>query len=395
MRAVLDDTLLEDADRLLDADRRGLLRAAASAGAQVRATADAAREAGLATLEGQRPRALVLLTRPGAGETVARLVATMATPICPAPVVVTPVAPPWLGPLDVVVASHAGRDGDPADAGVAEAVDRAVRRGATVVLTGPDDGPAAAAAAGRALSVVPRLPTAREELPAGLDAPTDLAAALAVTGALGVLAVDPEVLADRLDAEAERDGPRGESFVNPAKSLALRLADRTPVLWGIDPVAGALAAHVATGLAAHAGVVAHAGTLTGAEALPGLAAVVGAGGGAGGADLFADPFADPYLDGPGGPGGLPPRLLLVGVREDVATRRLAAGAAARWPAADPLELDDPDVAGDSPAAEALRAAVLATRAAFAACHLGLATGATGAAGAADGPGAGLSGVPAG
>ena len=46
MRAVLDEALLDDAGRLLDADRAGVLRAAATAGAQVRATWAAAQEAG-------------------------------------------------------------------------------------------------------------------------------------------------------------------------------------------------------------------------------------------------------------------------------------------------------------------------------------------------------------
>lgn len=66
--AVLDDTLLADEERLLAADREGTLRTVATAGAQVRATWRAARDAGVDTeLVGLRPRALVLLARPGAG----------------------------------------------------------------------------------------------------------------------------------------------------------------------------------------------------------------------------------------------------------------------------------------------------------------------------------------
>jgi len=383
--AVLDDALLDDAARLLDTDRRGLLRGAATAGAQVRATSTAADDAGVATLRGQRPRAVVLLTRPGPSETVSHLLAALIAPTCPAPVVVSALAPPWLGPLDVVLASHAGRDGDPADAAVAEAVDRAVRRAATVVLTGPDHGPATAAAAGRALAVVPHLPVPRDLLPPGLDAATDLGAAFAVFGSLGVLDVDREALADRLDDEAERNAPRDEAFVNPAKALALRLAEHTPLLWGTDPVAGALAEHAVALLAAHAGTVAHASTLAAVEQLPALQATVGAS--AGVDSVFADPFADPYGDP--GPVGLPPRLLLLTVREDVCTRRAVGGASARWPAADLVEIDDPDAAGDSPGREAVRACLLASRFAFAASYLGLATGAPGS------TGVGLPGIPAG
>jgi hypothetical protein len=61
------DDLLDDPARLETIDTAQLLRAAATAGAQVRSTAAAAEDAGLRRLAGERPRALVLLTRPGGG----------------------------------------------------------------------------------------------------------------------------------------------------------------------------------------------------------------------------------------------------------------------------------------------------------------------------------------
>ena len=365
MIAVLDEALLDDTGRLLDADRAGVLRSAATAGAQVRATWAAAQEAGVTSLEGLRPRALVLLARPGAENAAARMVAALLLPTCGCPVVVAETAPPWLGPLDVVVVSHRGSDRDPAEAVVAEAVDRAVRRGAHVVLTGPSDGPAPAAAAGRAMQVVPRVAVL-----GGLSAPTDLAAAFVTARALGLLDVDGEALADRLDDEAEASGPRGEAFVAPAKALALRLAEHTPLLWGTDPVAAALAGYGATALAAHAGVVAYGGALTGAVGIPALAARLDAGARAD--SIFADPFDDP------GPEGPPPRLVVVTVAEDRATRRLVDDAARRYPVADVLELDDVGLAGPDVGRVAVRAAVLALRLDLAALYLGLATGMIGA-----------------
>ena len=361
---MLDEALLENSGRLLDADRAGLLRAAATAGAQVRATWAAAAEAGVGpqgVLDGLRPRALVLLARAGTEHSAARLVAALLAPTCPCPVVVTEVAPPWLGPLDIVVVSHRGSDQDPADQQVAEAVDRAVRRSAHVVLTGPADGPAPAAAAGRAMMVVPRIPGLD-----GLSTATDLAATLATTRALGLLEVDGEALADRLDDEAERSGPRHEAFVAPAKALALRFAEHTPVLWGTDPVATALAGYGAVVLAAHAGVVAHAGPLAGAAAVPALVSRIEMRAAAG--SIFADPFDDPGADGP------PPRLAVVGVREDLGTRRLTEDALRRWPSADVLAVDDAELAGDSPGHDAVRAGVLSLRLNLAALYLGLATG---------------------
>lgn len=367
MSGVLDEALLEDTGRLLDADRTGLLRAAATAGAQVRATWAAALEAGIgssSSLDGLRPRALVLLAQAGAGQAAARLVAALLAPTCPCPVVVSAVAPPWLGPLDVVVASHRGSERDPGDLAVAEAVERAVRRSAHVVLTGPPDGPAPAAGAGRAMQVVPRVPGLD-----GLSTATDLAATLATTRALGLLEVDGEALADRLDDEAERSGPRHEAFLAPAKALALRFAEHTPLLWGTDPVATALAGYGAVVLAAHAGVVAHAGPLAGAAAVPALAARLDSDAAAG--SIFADPFDDPGGD------GLPPRLAVVSVREDLGTRRLAEEATRRWPSADAIELDDVELAGDTPGQDALRAGVLGLRLDLAALYLGLATGTVG------------------
>ncbi len=366
---MLDDALLSDEPRLLAADHDGVLRAVATAGAQVRATWAAARDAGVPDeLAGLRPRALILLTRPGTTESACRLLAALLTPTAPLPVIVTGVAPPWLGPLDVVVATHRGREGDPVEADVAESVHRAVRRGAHVVLGGPGEGPAAAAGAGRALAVVPRMTLGvRGEDLDGLDTATVLATGLAVARALELLDLDLDVLADRLDAEAERDGPRGEAFVNPAKSLALRLAERTPLLWGADPVAALLAGYGATVLATHAGVVAQATSVAAATTQPALRARLQETSGE--ASIFADPFDDPS------PAAPPPRLVLLAAREDLAVRRLVADVGARHPGADVLEIDDVDLTGEGPVADALRAAVLATRLDFTAVYLGLALGA--------------------
>ena len=300
---MLDDALLSDEPRLLAADHDGVLRAVATAGAQVRATWAAARDVGVPDeLAGLRPRALILLTRPGTTESACRLLAALLTPTAPLPVIVTGVAPPWLGPLDVVVATHRGREGDPVEADVAESVHRAVRRGAHVVLAGPAEGPAAAAGAGRALAVVPRmtLGVPGEDLD-GLDTATVLATGLAVARSLDLLDLDLDVLADRLDAEAERDGPRGEAFVNPAKSLALRLAERTPLLWGADPVAALLAGYGATVLATHAGVVAQATSVAAATTQPALRARLQETSGE--ASIFADPFDDPSAGGPAAAAG--------------------------------------------------------------------------------------------
>jgi len=357
---VLDDTLLGDARALTALDTGGVLRAAATAGAQVRSAAQGALEAGVADLEGTRPRALVLLRRPGASVTAAGMLAALLGPSCPVPVVLADTVPVWIGPLDVVVAHTAdGGDGE-----LADSIARAVSRGAEVVLSAPDEGPVASAGAGRARLVEPRIP-----VPPGLDLPRALAVGLAVVAALGLLgiALEPtlEPLADVLDAEAERNQPGHEPFMNPAKSLALRLAEHTPLVWGTDPLAAAVAVHAASALATHAGVVAHASDVARAATATGLLrALEGAGPER---DIFHDPFDDPP-----GPEAPPVRLVLVGTGEDdpgtVALRHMGRDRAP----ADVLHPVD-EVARGVRHSGLLRAGLLASRFDVAAVYLGLAT----------------------
>ena len=358
-----DDDLLDDPGRLETIDTGGLLRAAATAGAQVRSTAAAAEEAGLGKLTGERPRALVLLTRPGAASAAAPLLLALLGPSCPVPVVTTRSVPMWVGALDIVLANTT----DPGDRELADGLARAVRSGAQLVLTAPADGPVAAAVAGRAVLVVPRI-----EVPPGLALPRTLTAGLLLLDALGLLATDVEALAGELDREAERDYVAHESLVNPAKSLALRLAGRTPLLWGTDPVATAVAGHCAAALAAHAGVVAHAAGFHEAAALPVLRreAIRGS--------AETDVFRDPYEDA--APHGALPavRPVLLGVLTDGGTESERATALDALPAADLVTADEElMVRQGDPGAAASAAAVLALRFDFAALYLGLSRGVLG------------------
>jgi Bacterial phospho-glucose isomerase C-terminal SIS domain len=358
---MLDDTLLADPRALAALDTGGVLRSAATAGAQVRSAAQGAAEADVADLAGHRPRALVLLRRPGASATAAGILAALLGPAAPVPVVVADATPSWIGPLDVVVAHTA----EATDAELADSVVLAVRRGAEVVLSAPAEGPVASAGAGRARLVEPRIP-----VPPGLDLPRALSVGLATMRALGMLdaPLDPamDALADALDAEAERNQPGHEPFMNPAKSLALRLADHTPLLWGTDRLAAAVAVHGATALATHAGVVAHAGEVTDGAGATALVRALDRG--AAGADIFRDPFADPDET----PSAPPVRLVLLATGEDdpgqVTLRRAGRG----WPSADVQHPVD-EVARGTRHAALLRAALLASRLDVAAVYLGLAT----------------------
>ena len=362
-----DDELLDDPGRLEATDTGGLLRAAATAGAQVRSTAAAAEEAGLGRLAGERPRALVLLTRPSAVPAAAPLLCALLGSACPVPVVLSRSVPMWVGALDVVLASTT----DPGDRELAEGLDRAVRRGAQVVLTAPAEGPVAAAVAGRAILVVPRI-----DVPPGLALPRALTAGLLLLDTLGLLAINSEALAGELDREAQRDHVAHESLVNPAKALALLLTARTPLLWGTDPVAAAVAGHCAGTLAGYAGVVAHAAGFPDTAALPVLRQEATRAGGA--ADVFRDPFEDPCEDVP--PRGGPPvfRPVLLGVLGDPRNEPQRAEALDAVPSAEVVTVDEElMVPQGDPGATACAAAVLALRFDFAALYLGLSRGMVG------------------
>ena len=358
--AVLDDTLLADPRALAALDTGGVLRSAATAGAQVRSAAHGAAEAGVASLGGHRPRALVLIRRPGVSGAAAELLTALLGPQCPVPVVVADVVPSWTGPLDVVWAHTA----DVTDAELADGIGRAVRRGVEVVLSAPHDGPVAAAGAGRVRLVEPRIP-----VPAGLDLPRALAVGLAVVSALELLPtpLDPRLdeLADRLDAEAERNQPGHEPFMNPAKTVALRVDGHTPLLWGTDAPAAAVAAHGAFALAVHAGTVAHADEIGQAGHAAGLVRALDAA--ARGRDIFHDPFADDLAE----PDARPPRLILLATDDDPARAALRR-TGRHWPSNDLLHPVE-EIPRGTPHAVLLRAAMLASRLDVAAVYLGLAT----------------------
>jgi glucose/mannose-6-phosphate isomerase len=299
----LDLTLLDDAAALAANDPGGMLRATASAGAQVRESAALAAEANLASIADEgRPRAVVVA---GVG-TAARtgdILETVAGPRCPVPVLSHRSAgiPGWVGAADVVIAvSASGRS--PEALAAAEA---AARRGSRLVAIGaPDSELQALAERARAPFVpVPRRAPARASLWA-LTVPVLLAGR-----ALGLVKVNEADLAEtatRLDADAERCRTNLESFVNPGKSLALDLAHSIPVVWGSSPLATVAARRFGDTLAANARYPVVAGAL--GEAGRGRVGLLdGVYGGL--AEAERDIFADPSDDDRGGPTRL--RLVLL------------------------------------------------------------------------------------
>ncbi|MGQ4601487.1 tobH protein [Nocardia sp. R6R-6] len=281
---------LDDAASLEAADAGGALRSAASGGAQVRATAAAVGEHALARLTDLRPRSVVLVSGSGRAARAAGLLVAALGDRSGLPIVPAAALPPWVGPLDVVLV--AGDDaGDPR---LIDAVDRALRRGAEVIVAAPHEGPLRAAAAGRAALLEPRVQVLGHNRLLRF-----LAAGIAVLRAVdpvrtGLSVPELTELADVLDAEALRDGPHSEVFHNPAKMLAARMQQRGIVLAGDSPAAAELAEHGAEVLLQSAGKVATAVDL--AEAVAANARMTEAAGGS--APDFDPMFHDEELDGP-------------------------------------------------------------------------------------------------
>jgi hypothetical protein len=254
----IDLALLDNSEALEKNDPGGMLRATASAGAQVREAATLAAETDLSALADEgRPRAVVVA---GVG-TAARtgdILETVAGPRCPVPVLAHRSAgiPGWVGAADVVIAvSASGRS--PEALAAAEA---AGRRGARLVAIGaPDTQLHALADRFRAPFIpVPRRAPARASL-WGLTVPVLLAARQ--LGLVKVTEADFAETAARLDADAERCRTAMESFVNPGKSLALDLAHSVPIVWGSSPLATVAARRFGDTLSANARYPAVVGAL--------------------------------------------------------------------------------------------------------------------------------------
>jgi len=234
----VDDAVLDDIAGLDKRDPDQMLRAVATAAAQIRSSLTASAEGGLERLDAVgRPRAVVVAGMGGSG-IAGDVLAAMAAASAQSPVFVQrePGLPGWVGAADVVIAvSCSGGTQE-----TLAATDEAIRRGAAIVGIGAETSPLARRCT---QARAPFVPVVKQLAPrASMWAlATPVLVAGARLGLLDVSAADFEAAAVRLEAVSEACRPDRESFVNPAKQLALELAGSLPMVWGAGSTGGVAA----------------------------------------------------------------------------------------------------------------------------------------------------------
>lgn len=264
-----DESRLDDATDLANADE--LLRRLAQAGSRMRIEAESARHP-VASLDPiQRPRAVIAVG------SEARLIRAVLEPVCPVPFLAWPGhgLPGWVGALDLVVVLAS----DGGDQGLHATVHEAVRRGVQLIIAAPGTSAIVDQAASRSTTV--------------LDTTTSdpLAAAVVALAALHRMQLGPEVdidaVAAALDTVAEDCSPFLDLSANPAKELAIGLADAQALVWGGSVLAARASRRIAEALRAASSRPALAAD---AHALQPILDATAPG------DLFADPFDHEIAD---------------------------------------------------------------------------------------------------
>lgn len=248
----LAELRLDDPEVVEAGDSGGLLRRIASAAAQVRTSLRASEEASL-TLH--RPRAIVV-----AAGGASALAGDVLAAVCglQTQVQVTTVRgcqlPGWVGAADLVLgvsASGAGTE-------VRALSEEAVRRGCDFVGIGPAKSPLADLAAQARGGYV-----AVDVDGSGRSSLWALAVPLVfIASRLGVARVEDdeyEAAAAVLEEVSHQCRPSSESFVNPAKSLALDISGTMPLVWGGSLLASVVARRFVSLLALNAKYPAVAG----------------------------------------------------------------------------------------------------------------------------------------
>ena len=292
-RTDLHEDVLDDPAALDAGDPAGMLRDVATSGAQVRNAITATAESGLAAVvDDGRPRAIVVAGMGGSGIS-GDVLAAVAGQACPVPLVVHRGfgLPGWVGAADLVCAVSCSGGTEETLSGAEEAV----RRGARLFAIGAESSSLAdVATQASAPYVVVRPPDSGQPRAALWSLSIPLLILADRMGLVSVPTTTLEQTADRLDEWSQRCRPASETFVNPAKALAVDLAGSLPMVWGSSPLAGVAAYRFTCQLAENSKYPAISGVLpeAGHNQIVTFDGTMVAGG-AGDDDFFRDRLDDP------------------------------------------------------------------------------------------------------
>ena len=233
---------LDDLALLEAADPGGVLRQVASAAAQVRTSARATAETDLGpVISAGRPRSIVVAGMGGSG-VAGDVLSAVCGPGSASPVVAQHDyrLPGWVGAADLVVAvSCSGTTEE-----TLSAAEEAVRRGCPLLAVGGAGSPLAQIAEQARAPFIPVEPAGMPRFTLwGLAVPLMIIADR--LGVADIPAAGLEAAAADLERVSHLCRPDSESFVNPAKTLALELAGTLPMIWGSSPLTGVVATRFA------------------------------------------------------------------------------------------------------------------------------------------------------
>jgi glucose/mannose-6-phosphate isomerase len=290
-----DPDVLDDEGLLVRRDEGRLLWSLAGSGAHIRRAVNVGAETDFARLSSEdRPRA-VLLVGDATCRPALRILARLL--LAGAPTIVWNGAelPRWAGPADALIA--ASLDGH--QPRVASIVSDAGRRGLALCVLAPPDSPVAAVAGRAPVAHLDPEAHSRASLWAVLTPMLQAADAL---GVFSLADARLDEIADGLDLVAETCRPTSPTFTNPAKGLALDLAEATGLIVGAGPLAAVAARLVADGLRLVAGAPAISVSLP--DGMPTAVALLSARGAPDPDDFFRDRSEDTSPR--------PPRLVMIG-----------------------------------------------------------------------------------
>jgi glucose/mannose-6-phosphate isomerase len=236
--ADVDQWRLDDPEEVEAADPDGMLRQVASSAAQVRSSLQATQETDFGeVVAAGRPRAIVVAGMGGSG-IAGDVLGAVCGPGCPVQIASVHgyQLPGWVSAADLVIAVSCSGSTEETLA----AAEEAVRRGCRLIGVGG----AGSALAGLAEQArAPFVPVRSAGMPRstlwGLSVPLIGAAAR-----LGLCEAGPEAheaAAAVLEGISQRCRPDSDSFVNPAKAMALELAGTLPMIWGTSALTGVAA----------------------------------------------------------------------------------------------------------------------------------------------------------